>query len=139
MFREKILSIQQLLTIYYKAGRYYHEKGLFLYIYRKKERQLGSQWGKPYSPCKALSLSVESDSATLGTVACQAPLSMESSRQEYWSGLPFPSPGDPPDPRIEPGSPMLQADSLPSEPPIHLILTLDQHSFSNRKLHFLII
>ena len=38
-------------------------------------------------------------------------------RQEYWSGLPFPSPGDLPDPGIEPGSPTLQADSLPSEPP----------------------
>ena len=51
------------------------------------------------------------------TVACQPPLSMEFSRQEYWSGLPFPSPGDLPDPGIEPGSPALQADSLPSEPP----------------------
>ena len=39
------------------------------------------------------------------------------SRQEYWSGLPFPSPGDLPDPGIEPGSPVLQADALPSEPP----------------------
>ena len=43
-------------------------------------------------------------------------LSMEFSRQEYWSGLPFPSPGDLPDPGIEPGSPELQVDSLPSEP-----------------------
>ena len=43
---------------------------------------------------------------------------MEFSRQEYWSGLPYPSPGDLPKPRIEPGSPALQADSLPSEPPI---------------------
>ena len=42
---------------------------------------------------------------------------MEFSRQEYWSGLPFPPPGDLPDPGIEPGSPSLQADSLPSEPP----------------------
>ena len=42
---------------------------------------------------------------------------MEFSRQEYWSGLPFPSPGDVPDPGIEPGSPALQAASLPSEPP----------------------
>ena len=46
-----------------------------------------------------------------------SPLSMESSRQEYWSGLPFPSPGDLPNSEIEPGSPVLQADSLPSEPP----------------------
>ena len=41
---------------------------------------------------------------------------MEFSRQEYWSGLPFPSPGDLPDPGIEPRSPALQADTLPSEP-----------------------
>ena len=43
--------------------------------------------------------------ATPGTVAYQAPLSIGFSRQEYWSGLPFPSPGDLPDPGIEPGSP----------------------------------
>ena len=54
---------------------------------------------------------------TLLTVAHQAPLSMEFFRQEYWSGLQFPSPGDPPDPGIEPGSPALQADALTSEPP----------------------
>ena len=51
------------------------------------------------------------------TVACQFPLSMEFSRQEYWSGLPIPSPGDLPNPGIESNSPTLQADSLPSEPP----------------------
>ena len=50
------------------------------------------------------------------TVASQAPPSTESSRQKYWIGLPFPSPGDLPDPGIEPGSPSLQPDSLPSEP-----------------------
>ena len=49
--------------------------------------------------------------------ARQASLSMEFSRQEYWSGLPFPSAGDLPNPGIEPRSPTLQADSLPSEPP----------------------
>ena len=48
------------------------------------------------------------------TVAYQAPLSMGFSRHEYWSGLPFPSPGDLPDPGIEPGSSTLQADTLPS-------------------------
>ena len=42
---------------------------------------------------------------------------MKFSRQEYWSGLPFPSPGDLPDPGIDPGSPTLQADTLPSETP----------------------
>ena len=51
------------------------------------------------------------------TVTYQAPLSMGFSRQEYWSGLPFPSPGDLPDPGIEPGSPTLQANALTSEPP----------------------
>ena len=51
------------------------------------------------------------------TVTCQAPLSLEFSRQEYWSGQPFPSPGYLPNPGIEPGFPVLQADSLPSEPP----------------------
>ena len=51
------------------------------------------------------------------TVVYKAPLSVEFSRQEYWSGLPFPSPGDLPDPGIKPRSPTLQADALPSEPP----------------------
>ena len=55
--------------------------------------------------------------ATPWTVAYQAPLSMKFSRQEYWSGLPFPSPGDLPNPGIKPGSPALQADTLPSKPP----------------------
>ena len=51
------------------------------------------------------------------TVAHQAPPLMGFSRQEYWSGLPFPSPGDLLDPGIEPRSPTLQADALTSEPP----------------------
>ena len=55
--------------------------------------------------------------ATPWTVAYQAPPSMGFSRQECWSGLPFPSPGDLPDPGIKPGSPTLQADALLSEPP----------------------
>ena len=55
--------------------------------------------------------------ATPWTVAHQALLSLGFSRQEYWSGFPFPSPGDLPDPGIEPGSPALQADSSPPEPP----------------------
>ena len=56
---------------------------------------------------------------TLWTVACQAPLSMGFSRQEYWSELPFPSPGNLPNPGTEPAStvsPAPQADSLPAEP-----------------------
>ena len=55
--------------------------------------------------------------ATPWTVFCQATLPIEFSRQEYWSGLPFFSRGDHPDPGIEPVSPALQVDSLPSEPP----------------------
>ena len=51
------------------------------------------------------------------TVVYQAPPSMGFSRQECWSGLPFPSPGDLPNTGIEPGSPALQAEALPSEPP----------------------
>ena len=50
-------------------------------------------------------------------MARQDPLSMGFSRQEYWSGLPFPSPGDLPNLGIKPGSPVLQADSILSEPP----------------------
>ena len=53
--------------------------------------------------------------STPWTVVCQGPLSMGFSRKECWSGLPFPSPGALPDPGIEPGSPALQADSLPTE------------------------
>ena len=55
--------------------------------------------------------------ATPWTVAYQAPLFMGVSRQEYWSGLPFPSPGDLPNPGIKAGSPGLQTDALLSKPP----------------------
>ena len=63
-----------------------------------------------------VSRSVVPDFATSWTVACQIPLLMEFSRQEYGSGYPFPSPGDLPDAEIESESPTLQRDSLPSEP-----------------------
>ena len=55
--------------------------------------------------------------ATPWTRVCQSPPSMEFPRQEYWSGLLFPSPGDLPNPGIEPRSPTLQADALLTEPP----------------------
>ena len=55
--------------------------------------------------------------ATQQAIACQAPLSMGFSRQEYWSGLPFPSPGDLPDPGIEPMSPALTGWFFTTEPP----------------------
>ena len=66
---------------------------------------------------------------TQWTIACQAPPSIGFSRQESWSGLPFPSPGDLPDTETEPGSPALQADSLPSELP-------GAPFFNNRKVIF---
>ena len=56
-------------------------------------------------------------SATPCTVACQAPLSMEFSRQEHWSGFPFPAPGDLPDPGIEPASPSLAGGFFNTAPP----------------------
>ena len=80
---------------------------------------------------KVKSLSCVRLFATPWTVAYQDPRSMGFSRQEYWSGLPFPSPGDLPDPGIEPGSSALQADASPSEPPgksAHTIVTEYQHS-----------
>ena len=64
-----------------------------------------------------VSRSVLSDSGTLWTIACQIPLSMGFPRQQYWDGLPCPSPGDLLDSGMEPGSPALQANSLLSEPP----------------------
>ena len=64
---------------------------------------------------KVKSLSHVQLSATPWTIAYQASSSMGFSRQEYWSGLPFPSPGNLPNPEIDPGSSALQADSLPTE------------------------
>ena len=64
-----------------------------------------------------LSCSVLSNSVTPWTVAHKAPLSVGFSRQEYWRGLPFPMPGDLPNPGIVPRSSTLQAGALPSEPP----------------------
>ena len=75
--------------------------------------------------------------ATPWTVAYQAPPSMGFSRQEYWSGLPFLSPGDLPDPGIEPRSPALQTDALPSEPPGNLYCTCLQKEFEVAKVIFL--
>ena len=64
---------------------------------------------------------------TLSNVVHPAPLTMEFSRQEYWGRLPLPSPGDLPNPGIKPGSPALQADSLPSEPPGKIKIDIMTH------------
>ena len=83
-----------------------HAKNLlFTYYFQVSERK------------KVKLLSHVQPFVTPWTVAYQAPPSMGFSWQEYWSGLPFPSPGDLPDPGIETGSPTLQADALLSEPP----------------------
>ena len=77
-----------------------------------------SSWLTPESESESEVTQSCSTLWTPWTVAHQAPLSMGFSRQEYWSGLPFPSPGDLPNPGIKPRSPALQADTLTSEPPL---------------------
>ena len=62
---------------------------------------------------------------------------MGFSRQEYWSGLPLPSPGDLTDPEIEPGSPTLQANSLPSEPPGIILSLAPIYSLKRKRDHFI--
>ena len=71
--------------------------------------------------------------ATLWNVAHMAPLSMGFSRQEHWSGLPCPLPGDVPNPGIKPGSPILQADSLPSEPPGKSVIVICTENNARRE------
>ena len=75
------------------------------------------EWEFADKQMKVKSLSRVRLYVTPWTVAYRAPLPMGFSRQDYWSGLPFPSPRDHPEPGIEPGSPALQTDALPSEPP----------------------
>ena len=79
-----------------------------------------SEWVKSFSRVQLF--------ATPWTVAYQASPSMGFSRQEYWSGLPFPSPGDLPNPGIEPGSPALQTDSLSPEPPGNIYIYIHTHT-----------
>ena len=85
--------------------------------------------------CVCKSLSCVQLFVTPQTVACQAFLSVEFSRKEYWSGQPFPSPGNLPDPEIKPGSPALQVDSLPSELPGKPLIT-PRLSSKRREIHF---
>ena len=87
------------------------KRSVFIPIPKKGNAKECSKWKWKWSR------SVVSNSATSWTVAYQAPPSMGFSRQEYWSGLPFPSPGDLPDTGIEPRSPTFQADALTTEPP----------------------
>ena len=84
---------------------------IYIYIYTHIHIYIYMKWSE------VKSLSRVRLFATPWTVTYQAPPSLGFSRQEYWSGLPFPSPADLPNPGIKPGSPVLQADALPSEPP----------------------
>ena len=70
------------------------------------------------------------------TVAYMAPLSMEFSRQEYWSGLPFPSPGDLPDPEIKPASPALAGGFFNTEPPGKPFMLIISVTEQTRKFHY---
>ena len=84
-----------------------------------RSRGAAHSWGYGLTCCRCLALSRVQLFATPQTVAHHGPLSMGFLSQEHWSGLPFPAPGDLPDPGIEPkspASPSLQVDSLPTEP-----------------------
>ena len=99
---------------------------------RKKERKKGRKGRKEKGKKEKKSLSRVWLFVIPWTVAYQATLSMEFSMQEYWSVLPFPFPGDLPGPGIEPRSPSLQADTLPSElpgkPPCPRPISMATHS-----------
>ena len=86
--------------------------------------------------CKCVSRSVVPDSAMPWTAAHPAPLSMRFSRQGYWNGLPFPSPGHLPSPGVEFGSPALQADSLLTElrgkPILYVVVCICQPQSPNQ-------
>ena len=100
--------------IYVSFSTYSYKYHAFV---ESKKIQQTSKYNEKEKWKKVKSLSCVRLFATPWTVAHQAPPSIEFFRQEYWSGLPFPSPGDLPHPGIEPGSPALQADALPSKPP----------------------
>ena len=102
---------KQWLTLFFWAA-----KSLQMVIVAMKLKDAYSLEGKLW-PTSMKLLSCVQLFATPWTIAHQIPPSMGFSRQEHWGGLPFPSPGDLPDPGIELRSPTLQADALPSEPP----------------------
>ena len=102
-------------------------------VIRWEQGLLNGPWLNPFRK-KVKSLSHVWLFATPWTIAYQAPPSMVFSKQEYWSGLPFPSPGDLPNPGIEPGSPTLQPDTLPSEPPGKWIKSL-RHPYKRKCGH----
>ena len=109
------ISLRERMNDILRIKRMWYSRGLTKQV--KKECLSSSGTIKTRSEVKCLSLSHFQLFVTPWTVVHQAPLYMEFSKQEYWSGLLFPTPGDLPNPEIEPRSPALQAVSLPSEPP----------------------
>ena len=124
-FKQQLLILMFSLSIFYEL--YFQSQPVKLYLIRGHENFLQCLGftcfsiiysevifvqDERYEVCKSLSCVRLFE--TPWTVAHQTPPSRRFSRQEYWSGLPFPSPGDLPDPGIEPWSPALQADALPS-------------------------
>ena len=101
----------------------------FTYI-KFKNKRVKSKY--MYIVCYCLVTKLRLTLVTPWTVTCQAPLSLGFSRQEYWGGLPVPSPGDLPNPGIKPRSPALQADSLPTELLAIVNSMADSHLFSGR-------
>ena len=87
-------------------------------------KALNASSKRAFLPLTACTCSVMSDSVTPWTVACQAPLSIGFPKQEYWSGLPFPSPGDLSEPGIELASPALAGGFFTTKPPGKPILTI---------------
>ena len=109
--RRRLLSLTVTSFTHTHTHTHIHTHNTLLKIKERKEQSNILPWSE------VKSLSCVQLFATQWTVAYKASLPMEFSRQSYWSRLPLPSPEDLPEPGIEPGSPALQADTLPSEPP----------------------
>ena len=103
-----LISIQYTLSIYLRQK--YFEQSIIILALSISGNQKSESESEVAQSCPTLCDPVD-------CIAHQAPRSLGFSRQEYWSGLPFPSPGDLPDPGIESRSPTLQADALTSDPP----------------------
>ena len=117
MEEEKEWGISFLWLDEWEDGTWVIDKGVWHPSKMGVSRALKNIVLEPDERKKVKSLSHVQLFATPWTVAYQGPLSMGFSRQQYWSGLPFPSPGDLPDPGIEARFPALRADALPPEPP----------------------
>ena len=111
------MHILKILSFWVTSGNRSLQGNLLLPSIKELTTFLLATHIKHLKALKVKSLSCVQLFATPWTIAYQGPLSTGFSRQEYWSGLQFPSPGNLPNQGIEPGSPSFQADALPSEPP----------------------